>query len=203
MHVPFSRQHHYPNPGRVSHKHQEPITMKLQISSIVVALTAIAALTVATDASAQVTDSQTFTVTVPSNLSITAPVDAALTHDESNSNQAFPSQAWTVVGNSLSGVTVSFATASAFVHTSDPSYKRDAQLGLAVTTSSGPGTWTVSQATDVTDYDNSDNTATVTATSNGTSSATFALAVSFITDTYGSFPSGDYATTVTGTVTAN
>ncbi|MFG0290213.1 MAG: hypothetical protein ACF8CQ_18685 [Rhodopirellula sp. JB044] len=177
--------------------------MTSQIRSIVAVLTAVVACGVASNASAQVSDSQTFTVTVPSNLSITAPVDAALTHDETDSNQAFPNQSWTVVGNSLSGVTVSFATGSAFVHTADPTYKRDAQLGLNVTTSSGPGTWTVNQATDVTDYVNSDNVATVTASSNGTSSATFALAVSFITDAYGSFPSGDYATTVTGTVTAN
>jgi len=157
----------------------------------------------ATTASAQVSDTQKFTVTVPTNLSITAPVDAAITHDETNSNQSFPAQAWTVVGNSVSGVTVSFATATPFVHATDPSYKRDVQLGLAVGTSSGPGTWTVSQASDTTDYDNNDDVAAVTASSNGTSSATFNLAVSFITDVYGSFPAGNYETTVTGTVTAN
>lgn len=177
--------------------------MSHAIRCIAVVAAVLSATLVAGTASAQVTDSQKFTVTVPTNISIVAPIDAALTHDETNSNQPFPSQAWTVVGNSLTGVSVSFSTATAFVHSADPQYKRDAQLGLAVTTSSGPGTWTVGQASDSTDYVNTDNVATVTASSNGTSSATFALAVSFITGTYGSFPAGDYATTVTGTVTAN
>lgn len=174
--------------------------MKIQLR-ILTAVVAVCALS--NVASAQVTDSQKFTVTVPSNLSITAPVDVAITHDETNSNQAFPAQSWQVVGNTVTGVSVSFATGSAFVHSSDPTYKRDAQLGLTLGTSTGPGAWTISQASDVTDYSNSDDIATVTATSNGTSTASFNLAVSFITDTYGSFPAGDYETTVTGTVTAN
>jgi hypothetical protein len=178
--------------------------MKIQTRSLVAVFTVAAiAFLGASNASAQTTKAQKFTVTVPTNLSITSPVDAAITHDETNANQPFPSQAWTVVGNSVAGVTVSFSTGSAFVHATDPSYKRNAQLGLAVTTSSGPATWTVGQATDVTDYDNSDNVATVSASSNGTASATFGLTVNFITGTYGSFPSGSYATTVTGTVTAN
>ena len=177
--------------------------MSHRIRFIAAAVAVLSTCFVVESGSAQTTDSQKFTVTVPTNISIVAPVDAALTHDETNSNQAFPSQAWQVVGNNLEGVSVSFSTTSAFVHSADPSYKRDAQLGLVVSTSSGPGTWNVTQGSDTTDYANSDNEATVTAASNGTSNATFGLAVSFITGTYGSFPAGDYETTVTGTVTAN
>lgn len=164
---------------------------------------AVASCFLAGEGFAQATDSQKFTVTVPTNISIVAPVDAAITHDETNANQPFPSQAWQVVGNNLEGVSVSFSTASAFTHTTDPTYKQDARLGLGVTTTSGPGAWTVSQNQDTTDHVNNDGVATVTATSNGTASATFGLAVSFITGTYGSFPAGNYETTVTGTVTAN
>lgn len=177
--------------------------MNNSIRFIAVLVAMLSTCFVAETSSAQATDSQKFTVTVPTNISIVAPVDAALTHDETDSNQPFPSQAWNIIANNLSGVSVSFSTASAFVHTTDPTYQRDARLGLVVSNSSGPGVWTVGQASDSTDYVNTDNVATVTASSNGTSSATFALAVSFITGTYGSFPSGDYETTVTGTVTAN
>lgn len=177
--------------------------MSNSIRFVAIAAAVLSTCIVADSSSAQVTDSQKFTVTVPTNLSIVAPIDAALTHDETNSNQPFPAQSWSVVGNSIAGVSVSFSTASAFVHKADPTYKRDAQLGLAVSTSSGPGTWNVTQTSDTTDYVNTDDVATVTAVSNGTATATFALAVSFITGTYGSFPSGDYETTVTGTVTAN
>ena len=177
--------------------------MSNSIRFIAVATAVLSTCFVTGSSSAQTTDTQKFTVTVPSNISIVAPIDAALTHDETNSNQAFPAQSWNVVGNHLSGISVSFSTTTPFVHATDPTYRRDAQLGLAVSTASGPGTWTVTQTSDTTDYVNTDNEATVTAVSNGTSNATFALAVSFITGTYGSFPSGDYETTVTGTVTAN
>ncbi|SMP58289.1 hypothetical protein SAMN06265222_10633 [Neorhodopirellula lusitana] len=169
----------------------------------IVVLAFVACSLVATQGKSQTTDNQKFTVTVPGNISIVAPVDAALTHDESDSNQAFPNQTWSVVGNNISGVSVAFTTATPFVHSTDPSYKRDVKLGLAVGTTSGPGTWTVTQALDTTDHANSDNEASVTASSNGTASASFNLAVNFITGTYGSFPSGNYETTVVGTVTAN
>ncbi|TWU03282.1 hypothetical protein [Neorhodopirellula pilleata] len=167
------------------------------------AIVALVSCFVAVEGFAATTDSQKFTVTVPANISIVAPIDAAITHDESNSNQPFPPQSWQVVGNSIAGVSVAFSTGSAFVHKTDPTYKKDVVLGLSVGTASGPGVWTVNQPTDTTDHTNSDNVATVTASSNGTTIATFALAVSFVTGTYGTFPAGDYETTVTGTVTAN
>jgi len=103
----------------------------------------------------------------------------------------------------LAGVNVSFATGTAFVHTTDSTFKRDAQLGLAINSSTGPATWTVGAATDVTNYDASDEVATVTASSDGVGSANFDLDVTFITDTFGSFAAGDYETTVTGTVSSN
>ena len=164
---------------------------------------AIAALLVATTANAATTDTQKFTVTVPGAISITAPVNTSLTHDETENDQVFPAQAWTVKGNSLAGVTASFATAQAFTHTVDATAKRDAALGLAVNSSVGSANWNVTQAADQTDYANNNGVATVQVSSNGFGVATMDLSVSFITDGFGSFPSGDYETTVTGTVTAN
>lgn len=168
-----------------------------------ISLALIAAISFASQASAATTGSQKYRVTVPTNISITAPADVSITHDETDTDQSFPAQQWTVKGNVLAGVSVSFSTGTAFTHTTDPSFKRDAKLDLSVASNSGPGSWSVSQASDQTDYDNSDEVATVQAASDGVGRATFDLAVSFITEEFGTFAAGDYDTTVTGTVTAN
>ncbi|MBL8827907.1 MAG: hypothetical protein JNM18_13100 [Planctomycetaceae bacterium] len=88
-------------------------------------------------------------------------------------------------------------------NTTDNSFKRDAQIGLSLASNTGPASWTITQATDATDYGNNDGVATVQATSNGVGRANFNLAVTFVTDTFGTFAAGNYETTVTGTVTAN
>jgi hypothetical protein len=154
-------------------------------------------------ASAQTSASQKFTVSVPTNISITAPSNTALSHDETENNQVFPSQQWTVKGNVQNGVTVSFATNHPFVHTTNSNFKRNAKLDLSVGSSTGPATWNVSKATDTTDYVGGLNVASVQASSNGVGRANFNLGVTFITNGYGTFAAGDYDTTVTGTVTAN
>ncbi len=45
------------------------------------------------DLSAQTTATQKFTVSVPTSISITAPANVAITHNETDSNQAFPGSA--------------------------------------------------------------------------------------------------------------
>lgn len=152
---------------------------------------------------AQTTASQKFKVVVPTSISITAPDEVELTHDETDGNQAFPQQLWIVKGNTLTGVTVSFTTQSAFTNVTDPTFKRNALIALSVGSSLGPATWSVTQASDQTNYALNDENAVVQASSNGVGRAVFNLAVTFITDTYGTFAEGDYETTVVGTVTAN
>ena len=152
---------------------------------------------------AQSSASQKYTVTVPTNVSISAPSDVSLSHDGTDANQAFPTQAWSVKGNVQHGVSVSFATNQAFTNITDNSFKRNAKLDLALGATSGPATWTVSKATDTTDYAGGHGVASVAATSNGVGKASFNLGVTFITDTFGTFLAGDYTTTVTGTVTAH
>lgn len=146
---------------------------------------------------------QTFTVNVPANVSISAPVNATLTHDETDNNQVFPSQSWVVKGNVLAGVNVVFATNQPFTHATDNTFKRNAKLDLAAGAKLGPATWTVTKATDTTDYATNKLVASVTASSNGVGRSAFDLSVTFITDTFGTFAAGSYTTTVTGTVTAN
>lgn len=171
--------------------------------NIKIVIAALFAVTASSSALAQTTGTQKFTVTVPGAISITAPANVAITHDESENDQPFPAQPWVVKGNTLDGVTASFSTATAFVHATDETARRDVTLGLAVNSSVGSANWTVGQPTDTTDYNNNDGVATVQVSSNGFGRATMDLTVSFVTDGFGTFPAGEYATTVTGTVTAN
>lgn len=154
-------------------------------------------------ANAQSTDSQIFTVRVPQNISITAPSDLLINHDLSDADQAFAAQAWDVRGNTAAGVTVNFTVNTPFVHQTNNTFKRDAKLSLVKGTTSGPANWTVTSSTDQTNYAGSKNNATVTATSDGSGRANMLVSVSFITGDVGSVLSGDYVTTVIGTVSAN
>ncbi len=170
----------------------------------------LAALLLASSAStamAATTGSQKFTVTVPSNISIVAPpTNVSLTHKETDSNEVFEDQTWTVKGNTLAGVNVTFVAVSPFQHTdTSTTFKRNALLGLAPGTLTGPATWTIVKGSDATDYANATpkNTATVKASSNGVGTAELKLSVTFITDGFGTFAAGTYETTVTGTVASN
>lgn len=145
---------------------------------------------------------QTFTINVPASISIVAPNAASLVHDESDNPQAFPAQTWTVRGNTINGVTVAFSTTQPFIHETDSNFKRNARLELAVASSQGPATWTVTTPADETNYVANDNVAQVAAESNGVGRASLNLTVKFITEEFGVFAAGNYSTTVTGTVTA-
>jgi len=147
--------------------------------------------------------SQSFTVTVPQSISITAPGPAVLTHDETDGNQNFQPQNWVVRGNARNGVNVTFSTAQPFVHVDDNTFKRDARLTLALGTSQGPAAWAVAgTGIDATDFANGDGVASVAASSNGVGRTNLALSVSFLTQDYGLVAAGNYVTTVTGTIAA-
>lgn len=149
------------------------------------------------------TDSQKFRVKVPTSISITAPIEAQVDHDETDNDLSFPSQQWVVKANVLGGVMVAFEAQSPFIHTVDPTFKRDARLSLSLGATLGPAVWNITQPIAATDYANALPTAAVTASSSGVGRATFDLAVQFITDNYGTFAAGDYESTIVGTVTAN
>ena len=157
----------------------------------------------ASTASAQTTDTQKFTVIVPGAISITAPLNTEITHDETENDQSFAPQAWQVKGNVLAGVSVSISTDSHFQHTTEVDGKRDAQIDLSIGATTGAANWTVTQATGTTNYANNNGVATVQATSDNSGSADLNVAMTFITDGFGSFPAGTYETTVTGTVASN
>ncbi len=166
----------------------------------------LAALLVATTLSAgsafAQTASQGFKVVVPTGLSIVAPTDAQITHDETDNDNLFPAQTWVVKGNAANGLTVTFATQDVFKHSSG-NFQRDAGLSIALGTTQGPATWNIVTATDQTDYASADPVAQVVASSNGVGRANIDLTVSFVTEEFGVFAAGDYDMTVVGTVAAN
>ncbi len=154
-------------------------------------------------------DSQTFTVTVPKRVSITAP-NAGVTRTLPNSSAtlAFPNQVWQVKRNVLHGVGVTFVVQQPFTNTTDSTYKRDAGLTVAVASgsSTGPATWTVAGTGSAqTDYAAAVpvTTATVSASSDKVGQAAFNVGVSFLTVDINNVAEGSYVTTVVGTVTEN
>jgi hypothetical protein len=154
-------------------------------------------------ASAQTSGTEGFKVVVPQSLSIVAPATlTTLNHNETDNPQAFPAQVWAVRGNLLTGVNVNFTTASPFIHATDANFKRNAKLELAVGTTQGTAIWTVSKASDATNYATGDNDAQVSVSSSGVGRANLNLTVSFMTDDYGTLAAGDYVTTVLGTIAA-
>ena len=166
-------------------------------------LAALALVTLSSTAMAQTQDTQKFTVLVPGAISIVAPGDTQIIHDESENDQTFASQGWLVSGNVLAGVAVSISTDDWFQHTTDPTGQRDAKIDLSVGSTTGAANWTITQASAQTDYSNTTKVATVQATSDNAGSATLNVDMTFITDGFGSFPAGNYETTVTGTVASN
>jgi len=171
--------------------------------SIVLIMGCVGVFLLASPAQAQVTDTQGFSVTVPSRMTITAPASASITHDETDSDQVFGAQQWAVKANARNGATVTFSTDHVFEHTVDPTFERDAKLDLAIASSAGPANWTLAVASDQTDYAASDEVATVQAGSTRPGQADFDLTATFITDVHDTLAAGDYTLTITGTLTAN
>lgn len=147
---------------------------------------------------------QSYKVIVPGRMVIAAAnASASLTHDETDDDQGFDPESWTVKSNKRNGVTVTFSTGSAFVNATDSSYKNDVTLTLATTSTVGPATWTVDTATDTTDFGGGDEVATVQASSDKPGMATFDLTCTCLVGSFWDMLEGDYNMTVTGTVTAN
>lgn len=164
----------------------------------------VASFLLASSAQAQVSDTQGFTVNVPSRLTITAPsASVSELHDGTTADHAFTTQQWAVKANARNGATVVFSTDQAFTHEEHSDIKRDAKLDLSIASASGPANWTLAVASDQTDHAASDEVATVQAGSTRPGQADFDLTVTFVTDDLETLAEGDYDLTITGTLTAN
>lgn len=165
------------------------------------AILATLTLGLAAPAEAQITDTETFRVTVNSLMSIQAPTAlVSQIHDETDNDQSFGLQRWLVTANNAIGATAVFETDQAFTHTVDNSYKRDADLTLTLISGAA---WTVTAATASTDYNLGTEVVSVAAESNTAGSAAFDIGVTFVEETFADLAAGDYELTITGTLTAN
>ncbi len=148
--------------------------------------------------------SQRFVVTVPGRVSIVAPaIGPVRTYVLGNANLAFPHQNWQVRGNVPTGTTVVLQTLTSFHNTTNPASRRDGRLAVRVSSQSGPATWTVTRATDTTDYLAGDEDAMVQVVSDKTGEAQLGLSVTFLTGIGTDLEEGDYTLTVVGTITSN
>jgi len=162
----------------------------------------VAVLAVQSGAQAQTSDSQTFNVVVPSVLSITAPPDISINHDQSDANQVFPAQGWLAKSNNGIGATVSFSTATEFRATvGATTYSRNAQMNLGVGSAEAGSGWAtvVSSATAT----SAAPVATVSAASSAPGDGTLNLTMTFVDSDFSLLPAATFSTTVTATITAN
>lgn len=148
------------------------------------------------------TATQTFSVGVPSTLSITAPAAVSIIHNQLDANQVFPVQAWAARCNNGVGGTVVFETGSAFqAMVNGTTYRRNAQMTLSVgSADAGSGWATVVSSDSTTDQD---GVATVTAASTGPGDASLNLLMTFIDNDFSVLPAATFSLIVTATITAN
>lgn len=177
--------------------------MNKNIKDVTRILTAVVALSYGHMAFGQQT--QTFTVQVASALSLIAPEDAIISHNEADENQSFGVSGWGVTCNNAAGATVDFTTNAVFAN---GAIERDLTMTVSVVSTDSVGgtpVWAVTPALTSysSDYANSDVDGQVQAVSSGAGNATLGLAMVFVDNDFSVLPSGNYTVTVTGTITAN
>ena len=161
---------------------------------------ALAILACESGAQAQTSGNQTYSVVVPSVLSITAPSAVSINHNQTDANQAFPTQGWAARCNNGAGATVSFQANGPFQSVvNGTTYRRNAKMDLSVASAESGSGWetVVDSATATT------STATVSATSSAPGNATLNLVMTFIDNHFSLLPATTFTTTVTATITAN
>ena len=154
---------------------------------------------------------QLFRLNVPQNITITCPdVLVEQNHDDTDTDQVFPTQTWEVKGNAQPGVTVTFQLTGPFVLTTGSGLNhqmRDASLDINIASTQGPAIWTGSATNIASNITAGTAPPLYTATSNGVGRAYFDLDMTFVNylglNGYGSYEEGVYETTVIGTVTSN
>lgn len=167
---------------------------------------ALAALVIAGSqiAHAETTARQSFLVNIPRRLTIAAPPVAAQAEMDQDAVQvALPSQLWTVASNARDGATVRLSTLQSFHNLADDTIRRDAELEVRIQNQTESGAWSVSTSSATTDHLRGQEEASVELRSTGPGTAEIRLNVTMRSSEDQFTPSGDYVTTVVGTITAN
>ena len=135
-------------------------------------------------------------------VSITAPSGQTRTHDTADAPQSFAEQRWNLGSTELLGATVQLS-AGPFVHATRPSVKADCKLNLRVVSSSLLSGWVAVVPLDQTNVALGKQSAAVTARSAAVGDATVGLTVTLENSDFSTLGSGNYSTTVTGTIVPN
>lgn len=146
---------------------------------------------------------QSYRVSIPKRLSITAPILAPQVEMAQDGTRAsFPEQSWNVAANTAAGATVQFTTVHSFENQGDTSIRRDASLEVTVRNQSHEENWVATKSSATTDYLTGQEDATVEIRSTRPGSAAIGLKVTMLApESY--TPQGDYVTTIVGTISEN
>ena len=153
---------------------------------------------------AETTARQSFIVNIPKRLTITAPPAAAQAEMDQNAVQVtLPAQLWSVANNAQGGATVQLSTLQSFHNLDDDTIRRDAELEVQILNQSQARAWSVSKPSAMTDHLTGQEEARVELRSTGPGTADISLKVTMRSSADQFTPTGDYVTTVVGTITAN
>ncbi len=133
--------------------------------------------------------------------SISGPADASLTHNKADANQVFSEGTWTVTNPLVNGATATWKCA-AFKHVNYANRKVNCRLALRLISADNLSNWAVLVGTDESNHLTSYE-ALVSAKSTFSGGASLGLTVTFLNSDFSILTSGNYRTTVTGTITAN
>jgi spore coat protein U-like protein len=146
------------------------------------------------------TEQQKFTVNVAEGIAVTTPPQPEINIELTPGFDAFPVQLWNVRSNSVAGAVVEFATSGAFAHETMTGVKVDAGLDVAISSSTGPSNWLVTQGSDNSSYATGDESAVVQIVADGVGTAQVGLTMRFVQSSLEVIPVGEYSSTVTCTV---
>lgn len=153
-------------------------------------------------------DSQTFTVSIPKRVTITAPTPTVVkiltTSQLTGSDVVFATQTWNVKANTRTGVKVDFDTLP-FNNTTHSGYKQNAKLDVALGSITGPAAWTRLSAAGpaTTDFTAASPGVRISYSSNRNGNSDFVVSMTFVAPDLSVVMEGDYVTSVVGTVTEN
>ncbi|QEG21458.1 hypothetical protein [Mariniblastus fucicola] len=152
-------------------------------------------------ANGQTSASQFYRVTVNEGISLHSPGDVLISHDLTDNNQVFPEQPWVAYTSNMNGASVDF-TIGKFIHEDYTFFRRNSIINLRVIDSSPSANWTATVPNGQTSgYFFGNQTATVSAESDGSGEGILGITVSFDEFYYRFLASGRYNATVVGTIT--
>ncbi len=124
-----------------------------------------------------------------------------IAHDGQSAPQVFPEVKWIAINSQGFGGAVMSFDCAAFESTLDSRSRVDVQLDLRVIRAPGDADWQVAKASDLSNVAAGDNGVNVMAATSDRGNAQFGVVVTFVNHDASMLISGDYETTLVGTIT--